>query len=351
MAESKKLNDEITLYTVSNGKLSFSAMNYGCTITNLFVPDKNGKMTDILLGFDSLEGWKAGNASHNAIVGRFANRITGAKFSLDGSEYFLDKNDGENCLHGGFTRYEKMLWNAEIFSDSEGEGVRFTRKSADGEQNMPGNLEMSVVYRLTENNELIFEYTATTDKATPVNLTNHAYFNLDGSGTILNHHLQLDCDKFLKAKSDLTPSGEIVNVEGTCFDFRTEKLIGKDIKNLVTEKADEANLSLTGKNDPYGYDHCFLTRTQDESKVVRFGKISSEKSGISMEIFTNQRGCHIYTGNFLSGMKGKGGVIHKRHDGICFETERFPNAVNEPDFPGCILNPGEKYWHQTILKF
>ena len=350
MTESKQLDDKITLYTASNEKISFSAMNYGCTITNLFVPNKNGKLTDILLGFDSLDEWKAGAASHNAIVGRFANRISGARFTLDGKKYELDKNDGKNCLHGGFTRYEKMLWNGETLSDSEGEGVRFTRTSADGEQGLPGNLEIAVVYKLTSKNELILEYTATTDKATPINLTNHAYFNLDGSGTILNHHLQLDCDEFLKANADLTPTGDVVSVSGTSFDFITEKTIGRDIENLITDTADDANRSLTGENDPFGYDHCFLTRTEDEKKLVRFGKIRSEKSGISMEIFTNQRGVHVYTGNFLAGVKGKGGVTHKRHDGVCFETERYPDAVNEPNFPSCILRPGEQYWHKTVLK-
>ncbi|MBQ9206507.1 MAG: galactose mutarotase [Treponema sp.] len=350
MTEAKQLDDEITLYTISNGKISFSTMNYGCTITNFFVPDKNGNATDILLGFDSVDEWKVGNCSHNAIVGRFANRIVGARFTLDGKTYELDKNDGKNCLHGGFTRYEKMLWQGESFSDSEGEGVRFTRTSADGEQGMSGNLEIAVVYKLTGKNELVLEYTAKTDKATPINLTNHAYFNLDGSGTILNHHLQLDSDEFLQANADLTPTGDVVSVSGTSFDFRTEKTIGSDIKNLITDTADGANRSLTGGNDPFGYDHCFLTRTTDEKKLVRFGKIRSEKSGISMEIFTNQRGCHIYTGNFLAGVKGKGGVTHNRHDGVCFETERFPNAVNVPKFPTCILRPGEEYWHKTVLK-
>ena len=351
MIETKKIDDEVTEFTVSNGTISFSAINYGCTITRILVPSKTGEKVDILHGSDTLEGWKAGNQSHNAIVGRVANRISGARFTLDGKTYEVDKNDGKNCLHGGFTRYEKMLWQGEPFSDSEGEGVRFTRTSADGEQGLPGNLEITVVYKLTGKNELILEYTAKTDKATPVNLTNHAYFNLDGSGTILNHHLQLDSDEFLKANADLTPTGDVVSVSGTSFDFRTEKTIGRDIKNLITDTADDANRSLTGENDPFGYDHCFLTRTTDEKKLVRFGKIRSEKTGISMEIFTNQRGCHIYTGNFLAGVKGKGGVTHNRHDGVCFETERYPDAVNHPNFPSCILRPGEQYWHKTVLKF
>ncbi len=359
MIETKKLDNEITLYTVSNGTISFSAMNYGCTITNLFVPAKNGEKTDILLGYDTLEGWEAGTSSHNAIVGRVANRIAGAKFTLDGKEYLLDKNDGKNCLHGGNTRWEKMLWNAEKYSDSEGEGVKFTRKSADGEQGMPGNLDLCVIYKLTEKNELVFEYTATSDKATPINLTNHAYFNLNGKGSILNHHLQLDCPKFLKANSELLPTGEIASVLRTSFDFTKEKTIGRDIEKLITEKSDGANAKFAEEiagsspamtNLPFGYDHCFVTNA-DETKLVRLGEIWSEESEIHMEMFTNQRGVHVYTGNFLEGVGGKGGVTHKRHDAVCFETERFPNAMNEPNFPSCILHPGEKYFHKTILKF
>ena len=350
MIKSKKIDDEVTLYTVTNGKISFSAMNYGCTMTNLFVPDKNGNATDILLGFDSLDEWKAGTASHNAIVGRVANRIVGARFTLDGKTYALDKNDGKNCLHGGFTRYEKMFWQGEPFSDSEGEGVCFTRTSADGEQGMSGNLEITAVYKLTSKNELIFEYTAKTDKATPINLTNHAYFNLDGSGTILNHHLQLDCDEFLRANADLTPTGDVVSVSGTSFDFRTEKTIGRDIEKLITEKSANANAALTSPDSPFGYDHCFISHG-DESKVVQLGAVWSENTGIKMELFTNQRGVHVYTGNFLAGIKGKGGVVHKRHDAVCFETERYPDAVNHPNFPSCILRPVEQYWHKTVLKF
>ena len=349
MTDIKKITDEITLYTVSNGSISFLVMNYGCTITNLFLPAKNGEKIDILLGYDSLEGWKAGTASHNAIVGRVANRIAGAKFTLDGKEYFLDKNDGKNCLHGGNTRYEKMLWKAEEYSDSEGEGVKFTRKSPDGEQGMPGNLDLCVIYKLNDKNELIWEYSASSDKATPINLTNHAYFNLNGKGSILNHHLQLDCHKFLGANGELLPTGEIVPVSGTSFDFTKEKTIGRDIEKLITEKSDGANTALTKKDDPFGYDHCFVTNA-DETKLVRLGEVWSEESGIHMEMFTNQRGVHVYTGNFLEGALGKGGVTHKRHDAVCFETERFPNAMNEPDFPSCILRPGEKYWHKTVLK-
>lgn len=338
MTETKHLSDDVTLYTVSNGRVSFCAMNWGCTMTNLFVPNKSGGVTDILLGYDTLSGWQRGLGSHNAIVGRVANRIRGASFVLDGKSYALDKNDGENCLHGGTVRYEKLLWNAECFSGAEGEGVKFWRTSPDGEQGFPGKLDVQVSYALTEADELIFEYTAQASEATPVNLTNHAYFNLDGGGTVLNHRLQLDCEQYLESAEDSAPTGKICPVAGTPFDFRTEKLVGADIEAVPHE---------AGK--PFGYDHCFVTGA-DESALVRVGALCSEKSGISMEIATNQRGVHVYTANFIGGTKGKGGVIHQAHDGICFETERFPNAINEPRFPSCVLRPGETYQHKTVFK-
>ena len=346
--ERTELENGIFLYTVTNGRVSFCAMNYGCTLTNLFVPDKNGKATDILLGYDSLAEWKAGTEAHNAIVGRVANRIRGAAFSLDGVTYSLDKNDktpvGTNCLHGGFNRFEKMVWQSEAFSADGAAGVRFVRTSADGEQGFPGAVQMTVTYTLTDGDELILEYTATTDKATPLNLTNHAYFNLDGAGAVMEHRLQLDCDEVLELGSDFVPTGKVLSVSGTPFDFRTKKAVGKDVAEVVS-----SHLARTGA-DVRGYDHCFVTRA-DESAVVRLGEVRSEKSGIAMRISTNQRGVQVYTGNFLEGVKGKGGVTQHKYDGICFETQRFPNAINEPAFPSCLLQPDERYWSKTIFSF
>ena len=350
MTEVKKISDDVTSYTVSNGRVSFTALDYGCTITNLYVPAKDGSKVDILLGYDTLEDWKKGNASHNAIVGRVANRISGAKFTLNGKSYAVDKNDGNNSLHGGNTRYEKQIWKGEVYSDSEGEGVKFTRTSPAGEQGLSGTVELCVIYKLNDKNELIWEYTATSDDDTPINLTNHAYFNLDGAGSILGQYLQLDCEKFLKANEELIPTGEIVPVKGTSFDFTTEKTVGQDIKKLITEDSDGANRKLTAADSPFGYDHCFVTKA-DETSLVRFGSFRSEKSGIKMEMFTNQRGVHVYSGNFVAGSKGKNHVIHNRHDGNCFETERLPDAVNQPSFPSSILKPGEKYWHKTMFRF
>ena len=259
---------------------------------------------------------------------------------LDGVTYSLDKNDktpaGTNCLHGGFNRWEKMLWQAEPFCADDAAGVRFVRMSADGEQGFPGTVQLAVTYTLTAHDELILEYTATTDKATPINLANHAYFNLDGAGTVLDHRVQLDCDAFLALGNDFVPTGRICSVRGTPFDFLAEKRVGADIAAIPLEIG--------------GYDHCFVTHA-DESRVVRVGAVRSEKTGITMEISTNQRGVQVYTGNFLEGVTGKNGVVQHKHDGICFETQRFPNAVNEPHFPRCVLRAGEQYWHKTIFSF
>ena len=343
--ECAELTDGIALYTVSNGRISFCAMNYGCTLTKLLVPNKAGGVTDILLGYDTLDAWQAGTEAHNAVVGRVANRIGGAAFALDGKVFSLDKNDGENCLHGGFNRFEKMLWRGESFSEADSAGVRFTRTSVAGEQGFPGNVELCVTYRLTARDELVLEYTAASDAPTPINLTNHAYFNLNGAGNVLGHHLRLDCDEVLEIGADMIPTGRILDVTGTPFDFRAEKLIGRDIGLL----AELGGMPLDA-DSPFGYDHCFVTHA-DEAEAVHVGTVWSDESGICMDICTNQRGMQLYTGNFLGGVQGKGGVVHRRHDGVCFETQRFPDAVNKPRFPNCILRPGERYWSKTIFSF
>ena len=345
MVEESELEKDIFLYTVSNGRVQFCAMNMGCTLTELLVPNRNGGATDILLGYDTLDAWRAGTEAHNAVVGRVANRIGGAKFVLDGKVFSLDKNDGENCLHGGFKRFEKMLWRAEPFSDAEGDGVRFVRKSVADEQKFPGNVELCVTYRLTAGDALVLEYTATSDAPTPINLTNHAYFNLNGAGNVLGHHLRLDCDEVLELDENLIPTGKILPVAGTPFDFRTEKLIGRDIEAL----AELGGMALDAES-PFGYDHCFVTHA-DEAEPVHVGTVWSDESGICMDICTNQRGMQVYTGNFLGGVRGKHGTVHKRHDGVCFETQRFPDAVNRPHFPNCILRPGETYHAKTSFAF
>ncbi len=336
---SKYLDSEVTSYTVSNGTVTFSAINLGCSLTELLVPARDGRLVDILQGFDTLAGYRAGKDSHNCVVGRFANRIAKSRFTLNGAEYALDANDGENSLHGGFFRWEKQVWQAESFSEADCAGVRFYRQSDDGEQHYPGTLKVCVTYTLNTKNELTLHYEAVTDKATPVNLTNHAYFNLDGEGTVLDHVVQLDCDQILAVDGALIPTGALLDVaqtDGGTFDFRTPKKVGKDIAKIPE------NIG--------GYDHCFVTHA-DESTVVRAGAVWSEKTGIKMEIETNQRGMQMYSGNFLKGVAGKSGVVYQKHSGICFETQRFPDAPNHPEFPSCILQPNDTYNAVTVLRF
>ena len=332
-------SEKVKGWTVSNGKVSFSAIEFGCTITNLFVPDKNGQKIDVLLGFDDFDGWKNGTASHNAVVGRFANRIGGASFVLDGKKYLLDKNDGENCLHGGFFRYEKQIWKGKPFENAGECGIIFTRTSPDGEQNFLGNLKIKVIYSLNEKNQLKIEYFAETDAPTPVNLTNHAYFNLNGCGDILDHEVFLDCEKILKIKN-MIPTGEFADVslpENKAFDFRKSKKIRENFEIVEDDSSTR------------GYDHCFVTKA-DEKNAVLAGFCKSEKSGIKMNIYTNQRGIQLYTGNWLN-CKGKNGENQRAQSGICFEAQRFPDSVNHENFPSCILRPGEKYHQITVYEF
>ncbi|MCR5725205.1 MAG: hypothetical protein K6G80_08990, partial [Treponema sp.] len=279
----KELQRGITSYTVSNGTVSFTAMNYGCSIMQILVPNKLGMLTDIVQGYDTLEGWKADTDSHNCIVGRFANRIAGAKFELDGTTYTLDANDGENCLHGGFTRWEKMVWDSESFTEDDCAGVRFSRISPDGEQGFPGNLTVTVTYALNTKNELSLTYTATTDAATPVNLTNHAYFNLTGGGSILDHVVQLEGSDWFG--EDDAP----VRINGLPLEAKTTAPLevyggliptGKRDENHVFDFRSPRPLSdgISGSEIPAfigGYDHCFVTPAKDESSVVHTGAVWS----------------------------------------------------------------------------
>ena len=323
-----------TLYTVSNSKMSFSAYDFGCTIKNIMLPETDGGFVDVLLGYDDLDGFKNGTESHNAVIGRFANRIAGGKFEIDGKTFFLDKNAGENCLHGGFTRFDKMQWNSKPFKTGGEAGIEFTRTSPDGEQGFPGNLTMKVVYSLNEKNELSITYAAQTDKATVINLTNHAYFNLSGNGSVLNHELVLDSKKILENDENSIPTGMFLEVAGTAFDFTNRKKIGRDIGKIE-----------------YGYDNCFVTKAYETKRLEKFGTLYDGNSSRTLEIFTDRPGVHVYTANWIQGIKGKNGVVHNKHDGICFETENFPDAPNHDGFPESILRPGQIFRSKTVYKF
>ncbi|MCR5290078.1 MAG: galactose mutarotase [Treponema sp.] len=333
---------KVTLYTVSNGKMSVSMMDYGCTLTSILVPNGKGGTIDVLVGRSTLDSFINGAGSHGGIVGRFANRISNARFTLDGKDYGLDVNScNKDCLHGGFERYEKMLWSGTEVTTKYGTGVKFTRLSCDGEQGFPGNVALEIYVTLNDFNELTLKYVAVTDKATPINITNHAYFNLAGRGTVLKHTLKLACKQYLEVDDTLIPTGKLIDVAGTPFDFTKEKQIGKDIAD-------------TG----VGYDHCYVTPAYnpkkgafDSDKVIPVALLKDPESGRSMTVSTNQIGIQVYSGNFMEGHRGKNGIIQQKHDALCLETQCFPDSPNKKSFPSCILQPGDKYKALTTYKF
>ena len=336
---------KVHLYTVSNGQMSFSCTDYGCTITSIVVKDKNGVDTDIIVGHSTFEGYLTGDKFFGAAVGRFANRIGKAEFKIDDTVYKLDKNDGPNTLHGGFDGYNKMMFKAHIVETKKAAGIEFTRLSPDGEQGFPGNCEISISYLLDTNNNITMRYKATTDKPTPVNFTNHSYFNLAGNGNIGEHVMKMNSTKILEVNSKLIPTGKLLDVKGTPFDFTKEKKIGKDIKSVGV-----------------GYDHCYVTEMfnpakkdcgapLDDTDLVEFATVYEPKKGIEMSVFTNMEGCQFYTGNFIKGAIGKNGRVYNAHDAFCLETQCFPDTPNKPDWPTCILRPGQTMNTKTIYSF
>lgn len=312
--------------------------NYGAILTELHVPDRNGAITNVVLGFDNLDQYLRGHPFFGAIAGRVANRIAKARFTLDGREYRLAANNGQNHLHGGLKGFDKVLWEAKPLRITDKEAaVSFSYLSRDGEEGYPGNLDVRVVYTLTDDNELRIDYTATTDKATPVNLTNHSYFNLAGSGDILGHVLMIAADNYTPSDKELIPTGEIASVKGTPLDFTAPKPIGERIDQL--------------KPTPGGYDHNFVLNSGGKAIAVA-AQAYEPKSGRVMEVRTTEPGVQLYTANFLDGkVIGYGGVRYGKHAGFCLETQHFPDSINHPNFPTVILRPGEKYASTTIFKF
>jgi len=329
---------EIDIYTLTNRNgLRVRIMTYGATIVSLEAPDREGKLADIVLGYDSLEGYMKVNPYFGCIVGRYANRIAGGRFVLDGITYELAKNDGKNHLHGGVKGFDKVVWTADEPVRREGAvGVKMGYLSKDGEEGYPGNLACTVIYELTDQNELKISYEATTDKPTPVNLTNHSYFNLagQGNGDILGHGLMVNADAYTPVGEGLIPNGTITPVENTPMDFTKLKAMGAQIGQVEG-----------------GYDINFVLRgTQGELGLA--AQVYEPTSGRVMEIDTTEPGIQFYTGNFLDGtITGKGGKVYKQHYGFCLETQHFPDSPNKLDFPSTILRPGEKYSSLTICKF
>jgi len=328
-------------FTLANSSGSIvKLISRGATLKEWHVPDKSGKMADVVFGFDDVAGYESpANGYFGCTAGRVANRIAGGKFSLDSKEYTLATNDGPNALHGGVQRsFDKVVWKGTPFESADGEGVVFTYTSPDGEEGYPGTLAAKVTYTLTDKNELRIDYEATTDQASPVNLTNHAYFNLSGAGspTINNHELMLAADHYTPVDSTLIPTGEIAPVAGTPFDFRQFHAIGERVDQLGTG---------TGA----GYDHNFVLNNQD-GKLALAAKVRDPNSGRVLAVYTTEPGIQFYGGNFLTGAIAKGGKKYDYRSGFCLETQHFPDAVHQKNFPSVILRSGETYRHTCIYQ-
>jgi aldose 1-epimerase len=333
----------VDVYTLTNKwGTEVRAITYGAIITSLRVPSKGGRFDDVVLGFDKLDGYLKEHPFFGAIVGRYGNRIGKAQFTLDGRTYKLAANNGPNHLHGGIKGFDKFVWDSEPVTSERGPTVAFTRLSPDGEEGYPGNLKVRVTYALTDKNELIVDYEATTDKATPVNLTQHSYFNLagEGSGNILDHELTINADRYTPVDSTLIPTGELASVAGTPFDFRKQMRIGRGID------ADHVQL----KNGQ-GYDHNWVLNRQG-SELQFAARVWERQSGRTLEVTTTEPGMQFYAGNFLDGsLKGKRGRAYERRSGFCLETQHFPDSPNQSSFPSTILKPGDQYRSTTVFRF
>ncbi len=332
----------VQLYTLKNKSgASVSITNYGGRVVSILVPDKDNKLTDVALGYDSIGSYrKKGEPFFGALIGRYGNRIGKGLFTLDGNQIKLQLNDGPNTLHGGTDGFFSKVWDAKQLDSTK---LELTYVSADGEAGYPGKLDVKVIYTLTEDNGLQIDYTATTDKTTVVNLTNHAYFNLSGEGsaTILDHELMIAADEITPVDSTLIPTGQLTKVKGTPFDFNTSKAIGKDITTAGDEQLK------FGK----GYDHNFALKAHDGKTVI--ATVKSPVTGIIMDIYTTEPGLQFYSGNFLTGddKDGKGGKSYPHRSAFCLETQHFPDAPNHQNFASTVLKPGATYTTSTTYKF
>ncbi len=334
--------EEVYKFLLKNDDCEIEIISLGGIISSIKVPDKNNKLLDIALGFNSLEPYLDDHPYFGAIVGRYANRIDNGKFIIDNIEYNLALNNNGTSLHGGIKGFDKVNWQVSSYDYKNNRYIKLNYLSKDMEEGYPGNLNLHVTYSLSDENELVVEYYAETDKKTILNLTQHSYFNLSGesSGDILDHNLEIYADSFLPVNEKIIPSGEIRNVGGTPFDFRNLKKIGRDI-NL------DNNQLILGN----GYDHCWVLNDFDGS-VRKVATASSDKSGIQMELYTDQPGVQLYTGNFLNGsLKSKQDLKYEKQSGFCLETQHFPDSPNKKFFPSVYLSPGEKFKSKTIYKF
>ncbi len=334
--------EAVELYTLTNSHgMTATIMNYGGIVTSLKVPDKNGQLGDVVLGYDNLEGYLKSSPYFGALIGRYGNRIAHGKFSLDGVEYTLATNNGVNSLHGGLKGFDKQVWTARALPTANGPALILTYVSRGGEEGYPGNLYVTAIYTVTEDNALRLDFTATADRDTVCNLTHHSYFNLRGSGDVLDHVVYINADTFTPVDSTLIPNGELYPVAGTAFDFRTPTPIGTRINNTNDEQ-----IKLGG-----GYDHNWVLNKQG-NELSLAARVSEPTSGRTLEVWTTEPGTQFYTGNFLDGsITGKGGWTYQKRDAFCFEPQHFPDSPNHPNFPTTELKPGETYKNTIIYQF
>lgn len=332
------------LYTLTNSSgMKVTITNFGGKVVSLHVPDKNGKLADVVLGYDSISQYPDGNPYFGALIGRFGNRIAGGQYTLNGETVELAKNNGPNALHGGPGGFHNVLWKAKPFTDANGQGLELSYESRDGEEGYPGHLRVQVIYLLSENNELVIAYDATTSKPTVVNMTHHSFFNLrgEGNGDILGHQFELFAAHYLPVDSTLIPTGEIRSVKGTPFDFLKPHAAGERIA------AEDIQLKYGN-----GYDHCWVVSQSFPGEMVLVARVTEPESGRVMELLTTEPGLQFYSGNFLSGKdKGKGGKSYEFRSGFCLEAQHYPDSPNKPQFPSTVLKPNEHYNQRTIYRF
>ncbi len=330
------------LFTLTNAQgMVVKITNFGGIITEIHVPDKHGVFTDVNLGFDNIESYQQKDVPYfGALIGRFGNRIANGKFTLDGETYSLATNNGNNHLHGGLVGFDKVVWDATSFESTNSVGITLKYLSVDGDQGYPGNLDVSVVYELTNNNEILVKYHAITDKATPINLTQHAYFNLAGKGDVLDHEVMINADHFTAINDEAIPTGELPSVANTPFDFRTPRLIG--------ERINQDDKQLKNGN---GYDHNFVLNKAHANELSLAARVLEKNSGRVLEVFTQEPGVQFYTSNWMDGSLMGKGWNYARRSGFCLEPQHFPDSPNQPLFPNTILRPGKEYTSVMSYKF
>jgi len=332
----------VELFTLQNGRgMEAKIATYGGLVTSLKVPDKNGQLGDVVLGYDNLNGYIKSSPYFGALIGRYGNRICKGHFTLNGQTYNLAANNGPNALHGGLKGFDKVVWSVKsAVVKADGPQLTMTYVSRDGEEGYPGNLSVTAVYTITRDNALRLDYTATTDKDTVVNLTQHSYFNLAGHGDILGHEVYLNADKFTPVDATLIPNGELRDVTGTPFDFRTPTTIGARVN------ASDEQIKFGG-----GYDHNWVINKK-WGELSLMARVSESTSGRTLEVWSTEPGLQFYSGNFLDGsITGKGGWVYQYRNGFCMEPQHYPDSPNQPNFPSVVLHPGETYHNTIIYRF